>query len=46
MSLFIANLAFEDNPELLESAKIGILTASLAAGVLGFALLRRATAKR
>ncbi|UCG31633.1 MAG: Na+/H+ antiporter NhaA [Phycisphaerales bacterium] len=46
MSLFIANLSFEDDPVLLESAKIGILAASLAAGVLGFALLRMATAKR
>jgi NhaA family Na+:H+ antiporter len=40
MSLFIAALGFGDSP-LLEAAKLGILTASLLAGVLGFTLLRR-----
>ncbi|MFN2400421.1 MAG: Na+/H+ antiporter NhaA [Gemmatimonadaceae bacterium] len=39
MSLFIANLAF-GTTNLLDSAKIGILLASLAAGVVGWALLR------
>jgi NhaA family Na+:H+ antiporter len=42
MSLFIATLAFEGS-ELLETAKIGILVASLAAGTLGFVVLRQAT---
>jgi NhaA family Na+:H+ antiporter len=39
MSLFIASLAFGDIP-LLSVAKVGILTASLIAGVVGWMLLR------
>ncbi len=39
MSLFIANLAFPDS-ETLQLAKIGILTASLVSGVVGFLILR------
>ncbi len=39
MSLFIAGLAFTDD-ETLETAKAGILTASLISGVAGFALLK------
>ena len=38
MSLFIANLAFTD-PVFLNPAKIGILTGSLIAGVLGYLVL-------
>jgi Na+:H+ antiporter, NhaA family len=41
MSLFIGSLAFEGRP-LLAEAKLGILTASLLAGVGGFAALRLA----
>ncbi|MBN1343771.1 MAG: Na+/H+ antiporter NhaA [Phycisphaerae bacterium] len=44
MSLFIANLAFPEQPEMLESAKIGILAGSLVAGVAGFVMLRSSTA--
>ncbi len=40
MSLFIANLAFQDEEHLL-MAKGGILVASLIAGVIGYVLLRR-----
>ena len=40
MSLFIASLAFGSGP-LLESAKIGILAASVIAGVVGWSVLRR-----
>jgi NhaA family Na+:H+ antiporter len=40
MSLFIAALGFGSGP-LLEAAKLGILTASLVAGVTGYVLLRR-----
>jgi NhaA family Na+:H+ antiporter len=40
MSLFIAGLAFAD-PSLLDSAKVGILSASLLAGVAGWVMLRR-----
>lgn len=39
MSLFIANLAFEGSA-LLNAAKLGILAASIAAGVVGWLLLR------
>lgn len=40
MSLFIASLAFGSGP-LLDSAKIGILSASVIAGIVGWSLLRR-----
>jgi NhaA family Na+:H+ antiporter len=40
MSIFVADLAFADAPELIFQAKIGILTASLLAGLLGFLWLR------
>lgn len=39
MSLFVADLAFLDE-ERLNAAKMGILTASIIAGTVGFALLR------
>ena len=42
MSIFIATLAF-DGAALLDSAKLGILLASLVAGTAGYVLLRRAT---
>jgi NhaA family Na+:H+ antiporter len=40
MSLFISDLAFNDET-LIATAKIGILAASLASGVVGFILLSR-----
>ena len=40
MSIFIASLAFPESPGLLDSAKVGILIASLVAGLAGWALLR------
>ncbi|HIG75795.1 MAG TPA: Na+/H+ antiporter NhaA [Bacteroidetes bacterium] len=40
MSIFIANLAFAGAPELLDSAKLGVLLASLISGVTGYLLLR------
>lgn len=40
MSLFIANLAFGD-PALLDGAKVGILSASVLSGVVGWILLSR-----
>jgi Na+:H+ antiporter, NhaA family len=42
MSLFIAGLAFEA-PELLDQAKIGVLTASVLSAVVGLWLMSRAT---
>ena len=44
MSLFIAGLAFPGMPAQLAAAKLGILAASLAAGLCGWILLRRAGA--
>lgn len=41
MSLFITNLAYEEAPELIAAAKVGIFAASLLAGILGYLLLRR-----
>lgn len=41
MSLFIANLAFA-SPELLDVAKVGILSGSLISGIVGFLILKSA----
>jgi NhaA family Na+:H+ antiporter len=40
MSIFITNLAFAGNAELINASKMAILIASLAAGVIGFAWLK------
>lgn len=40
MSIFIASLAFADNPMYIDSAKIGILIGSLISAVTGFIILR------
>ena len=40
MSLFVANLAFPDNAELLAATKVGILLASVLAGLTGAIVLR------
>jgi NhaA family Na+:H+ antiporter len=42
MSLFVAGLAFAD-PAVLDVAKLGVFGASIVAGLVGYALLRRAT---
>ena len=39
MSIFVAQLGFEENPQLLLMAKTGILLASLVAGIAGFTWL-------
>lgn len=44
MSLFVAGLAFAD-PAVLDIAKLGVLGASVVAGLVGFALLRRPSAR-
>jgi NhaA family Na+:H+ antiporter len=41
MSLFVAGLAFTD-PAMLDVAKLGVLGASVMAGLVGYTLLRRA----
>jgi NhaA family Na+:H+ antiporter len=40
VALFIAALAFHSSRELLDQAKLGVLSGSVAAGLLGFAVLR------
>jgi len=40
MSIFVADLAFVNSPELIFQAKVGILAASLFAGVFGYMWLR------
>ena len=42
VSLFVAELAFEDEAALRQEAKLGVLAASVIAAGLGYALLRRA----
>jgi NhaA family Na+:H+ antiporter len=39
MSLFIGALAFPDNPELVDAARLGTIAGSIMAGVSGWALL-------
>ena len=48
MSLFVAGLAFtgDGSDALLEAAKLGVLGASLVAGVTGYLIMWRATARR
>ncbi len=45
MSLFISDLAFED-ADLVDAAKLGILVASVIAGVVGWTILGRASSPR
>jgi NhaA family Na+:H+ antiporter len=45
MSLFVDNLAFGDNQDLLGAAKVGILTASLVSAAAGAVVLARARAQ-
>src|ERR687898_67268 len=45
MSLFITDLAFSDS-SLVDAAKLGILVASLTAGVVGWTILRAASSPR
>ena len=42
MSIFIANLAFANQPEAVNASKMAILAASVVAGALGYAWLRMA----
>jgi NhaA family Na+:H+ antiporter len=40
MSIFITNLAFAGNPEIINASKMAILLASLTAGIIGFLWLK------
>lgn len=46
MSIFVADLAFVDSEALIFQAKVGILFASLVAGVVGYMWLRFVAAKK
>ncbi len=46
MSLFIGGLAFPTAPSFVEEAKLGVLTGSLIAAALGYAILRFASPRR
>lgn len=43
MSIFIANLAFAGDPEMINASKLAILLASLTAGIIGFLWLKLLT---
>lgn len=45
MAIFIASLAFNSNPEYIDSAKIGILIGSFISAIIGFSILRFKTVK-
>jgi NhaA family Na+:H+ antiporter len=46
MSLFIGNLAFHQDPAMLETAKLGILAASILSGILGLIVLKKVIARQ
>jgi NhaA family Na+:H+ antiporter len=46
MSIFITNLAFAGQPEVINAAKMAILVASASAGMLGLLWLATMTPKR
>ena len=46
MSIFVADLAFLGNAQLIFQAKVGILAASLFSGLLGFFWLKNIAAKK
>jgi len=39
MSIYIANLAFDNNPVFLSSAKVGIFIGSIISGLIGYLIL-------
>ena len=45
MSIFITNLAFPGNPDVITASKIAVFLASLAAGLIGFFWLKYANSK-
>ncbi|MBS3992767.1 MAG: Na+/H+ antiporter NhaA [Bacteroidetes bacterium] len=46
MSIFVANLAFTDNPIYIESSKVGIILGSVVSGILGFFILKMSSKKQ
>jgi NhaA family Na+:H+ antiporter len=45
MSIFISNLAFESDPELIQSSKVAVLIASVLAAILGWLILKAGAGK-
>jgi NhaA family Na+:H+ antiporter len=45
MSIFISNLAFSSNDDLINSSKVAVLFASLTAAVLGWIFLKSGSGK-
>ena len=45
MAIFVASLAFDNDPVYIDSAKIGILIGSLISAALGYTILRLKTSK-
>lgn len=43
MSIFISNLAFDSDPELIQSSKVAVLIASLLAAILGWLVIKSAS---
>lgn len=46
MSIFIANLAFANNPAYMDSAKVGIIAGSVISGLTGYMILRSSPERR
>ena len=46
MAIFIASLAFENSPQFIDSAKIGIIIGSLISGICGYIILRFSSKNR
>ena len=46
MSLFVGNLAFVDNPNILDEVKIGVLVGSALSALMGYFLLIAVTKKK
>jgi NhaA family Na+:H+ antiporter len=46
MSIFIANLAFANNPAYMDSAKVGIIAGSVVSGLTGYVILKSSSVRR
>ena len=46
MSLFVGNLAFVENNQYMDGVKIGVLSGSLLAALMGYLLLLLVTSKK
>ena len=46
MSIFIAKLAFANNPAYMDSAKVGIIAGSVISGITGYIILKTSSVRR